>query len=545
VLQKQTIFPALFSGLLLGVTTIGHGPVYHLHWALFFGFVPLWSIWLREASWKKILFSGWLCQFTFTLVAFHWLAYTVNEFSHLGLPLSVFILLFYCALANLQFPLAGLLWHWIFRKPNLGPLPQIAALALLTAACERIGTMIFHWNFGYAWLYMGWPGAQIADVVGFKWLCTFSICLNGVLLVAWIERKNAKWILPVILAATAFTIVNFAGMIRVRQLSPPDAKARVLLIQPNVGNREKEKLDTHQDFREASLQNYFSFTDKALASPNGNPVDFAVWPENAFPDVIADAQLTYRLSAKLKEYIKSRKLNLLTGSYGMNVDGKITNSLFALSKDGTWSSPPYHKMLLLPFGEYIPGAERFPVLKKWLPDVRDYGHGEAPVILALENIRLGPQICYEGLFDFVSRDLANRGAQIIVNVTNDSWYGNWMEPWQHLYITMAKAIETRRPLIRDTNTGLSAVILADGTIPEISPIDKEWFHAYDVPFLRSPPTTPFMKWGFWFDWIFLGAGLSALWIWSRFQGKIFGCGSRNPIRDICSRFGQPSQKFLQ
>jgi apolipoprotein N-acyltransferase len=346
----------------------------------------------------------------------------------------------------------------------------------------------------------------VAEWVGFRWLCTFSICLNGLLLLAWLNRKNKKWKTYASFALAAFLLVNGMGWWRLRSLPPPDALARVLLVQPNIGNREKEKLEKDQTFREVALARYYRLTDEALRQPVTS-LDFVLWPENAFPGIIGERELKFGLGPSLRKYLSSRKIPLVTGSYGIDEEFKITNALFALTKEGVWSSPPYHKRILLPFGEFVPGAEIFPFLKNWFPDVREFGRGGSLRILEIGGIRLGPQICYEGLFDSVSRDLANAGTQIIVNVTNDSWYGSWQEPWQHFYITMAKAIETRRPLLRGTNTGVSGVALADGTITRISPVATEWFGLEEIPYRRNPEPTFFMGWGFWFDWIFIGLGL--------------------------------------
>ena len=499
-MNRHAILPGLLSGLLLGITTIGHGPVYPLHWALFFGFVPLWVYWLRAPGARAVLFSGWICQFTFTLVAFHWIAYTVNEFSHLGTALSVLVMLLYCSFANLQFPAAGWLWLKLFPR---GPLAaRIAGLALLTAACERLGTSIFHWNFGYAWLYMGWPAFQLADVTGFRWLCTVTICLNGFFLLAW-QRRSWR---PAAAAAGIFLALNLLGAWHARSLPIPDGLLRALLVQPNVGNRDKERLDADPKAGEYFLRRNFALTDRALAS-QPTPPDVVVWPENAFPGFIADVKLDFGMGPLIREYLKARKIDLLTGGFGMNAAGQVTNGLFALSRNGTWLAPAYEKRLLLPFGEYIPGGDRIPFLKKWLPDVRDYGAGEGPVVLQVNGVGLGAQICSEGLFDFIARDLANAGSQLMVNITNDSWYGPWLEPWQHFYITMAKAVETRRPLLRDTNTGVSSVTLASGEILEQSPMGTEWFHLYEIPYLKKPSPTAFMGWGYYFDWLFLVAGL--------------------------------------
>jgi apolipoprotein N-acyltransferase len=88
------------------------------------------------------------------------------------------------------------------------------------------------------------------------------------------------------------------------------------------------------------------------------------------------------------------------------------------------------------------------------------------------------------------------GAQFIVNATNASWYGSWQEPYQHLYMTLARAVEFRRPLIRATNTGISTVVLASGEILEKSPIYEEWTKLYNVPYLKKPPATFYQYW-FW------------------------------------------------
>lgn len=500
--------------MLLGLTTIGNGPFYHVHWAIFFGFVPLWSSWQGEKSARAVFWSGWACQFVFTLIAFHWLAYTVNEFSHMGMALSTLVLLLYCAIANLQFPLAGLAWHFLFRRDGLPGWISVVALALITALFQRLGTMIFHWNFGYAWLYMGWPGLHLADIAGFRWLCSVSILLNATMLIAWMKRKEKTWWRPVAIGIGLFTLLNLLGWLHLRSLPEPDGTARVLLIQPNIGNRDKEKLDHGEEkFRQVILQKYISQTEKALRTQT-SPPDFAIWPENAFPSVLGDAQLKLGLAPVLGEFLRRNKLALLTGAFGLEKD-QITNSLFSLSREGHWSSLPYNKIYLLPFGEYVPLSGTFPKLKEWLPDVRDYGRGDAPVLLRSGELQIGPQICYEGLFDSVARDLANLGAQLIVNVTNDSWYGHWMEPWQHFYITMAKAVETRRPLLRATNTGLSGVILANGEIQEISPVAREWFGYYDVPYVKQPRPTIFMSWGYWVDWAFLLLGLLGCFVATR------------------------------
>ncbi|MDP3904579.1 MAG: apolipoprotein N-acyltransferase, partial [Methylococcaceae bacterium] len=173
---------------------------------------------------------------------------------------------------------------------------------------------------------------------------------------------------------------------------------------------------------------------------------------------------------------------------------------------------------LLAFGEYIPGEQWFPAIRDWLPATGHFARGPGPTTLLKWNgYQMGPQICYESLFPKFSRDLSNLGAQFIVNVTNDSWYGTWQEPYQHMYMTLARGVEFRRPVLRVTNTGISTVSLASGEILERSPIHQPWTGVYEVPYLKTPPVTFYQQW-FWLVPIMLWSSLVVL----------LGIGTRKP-----------------
>jgi apolipoprotein N-acyltransferase len=202
-------------------------------------------------------------------------------------------------------------------------------------------------------------------------------------------------------------------------------------------------------------------------------------------------------------------LALITGAYSIDPATQyITNSLFVLDQQGEIVPPHYSKSILLAFGEYIPGEKMFPQIRNWLPAIGQFAAGNGPTtLLKLGDYKIGPQICYESIFPDFTRRLSNLGAQFIVNATNDSWYGTWQEPYQHMYMTLARAVEFRRPLLRATNTGISTVVLASGEILERSPMHQEWASAYRVPYLKNPPTTFYQRW-FWLMpsilWISLG-----------------------------------------
>jgi apolipoprotein N-acyltransferase len=290
-------------------------------------------------------------------------------------------------------------------------------------------------------------------------------------------------------------VLNVGGHLH-GQSQPTDASMRVLVVQPNIGNEEKLAAEKNEASSDQVVDRLQHLTAKGL--DEHGPVDFVVWPETAFPELMNEPSLLTGYPSRLRHFVAGTNTKLITGGYSqLESTGQVTNSFFVLSGKGEWLLPPYHKTVLLAFGEYLPGAGFIPGLHDLLPQVGNFGRGPGPTVLDTGEVRIGAQICYEGLFDWFSREQAHRGAQVLVNLTNDAWYGAWQQPYQHLYMTLARAIEVRRPLVRSTNTGISAAILGSGEILQQSPTYEGWYHTYEIPFVRNPPATLFMGFGSW------------------------------------------------
>ena len=484
----------LFSGLLLGTSNIPFPP-----WALLFCFIPLWLFWLHERSVRKILWGGWLSQFLFCLIGFHWVAHTAHEFGHMPWPAAMLVLLLFCAFGHLFFVLAGLAFALLRNRFGLSRTAQLLLLPCVTALCWRTVPMLFPWNLGYPWLGARYPVFQLAEFVGFEGLGVLTLFLNLVLLTTWERRKERKGAYLLGGAACFLLLLNGAGWIVGKTQPTQDAMARILVVQGNIGSQEKVSAETREGVREEILRRYFRLTLEGLARAEGRVPDFAVWPETAFPNLLPVQPLQSGNAGALTTFVRSNATPLVTGALGYDeTGGKKTNSMAFIDRDGGVADRPYNKTYLLAFGEHVPFSGVYPGLRRWFPRTRDFAPGPGPGTRRIAGIRVGPQICYEGLFPEFSRGLADQGAQIFVNVTNDSWFGTTAEPYQHLSMTLARGIEFRRPVVRATNTGISAAMRADGTLLDLSPLHTEWTHNYEIPYRIEPRPTFYQEYGSWF-----------------------------------------------
>ncbi|RIZ68335.1 MAG: apolipoprotein N-acyltransferase [Methylococcales bacterium] len=484
------LLPVL-SGIFIGTSYIPFPP-----WASLFCFVPLWIFWKRQTRLKTVLLGGLLTSFVFTLIGFNWVTYLLHEFAHLDWGFAVVGMIIYALIAHLYVPLAGLIWFLIQRKFKAPKHLSLGLLVLITIICERYSLTLFDWNFGYSWYGANLPVYQWAEFIGFNGLSAATLLCNLPLYLAWEQRKQLRGKIILVVVAVGFVLLNIGGLALRARIPKPDALVTALLVQASTENSEKMAAELGKGYSQEILNRYTSLTDRALKEYNGTHIDFAVWPETAFPALLGPQFTQNRLPKALTYFLQERQLPLITGAYSVEENSQlITNSLFVLNNDGQLISPHYSKSILLAFGEYIPGEQFFPQIRDWLPATGHFARGAGPTqLLEWNGFKMGAQICYESLFPAFSRSLAQLGAEFIVNVTNDSWYGTWQEPYQHFYMTLARGIEFRRPVLRVTNTGISTVALASGEILERSPVHEPWTGVYQIPYLKNPPITFYQTW---------------------------------------------------
>ncbi|HOO91704.1 MAG TPA: apolipoprotein N-acyltransferase, partial [Syntrophales bacterium] len=229
----------------------------------------------------------------------------------------------------------------------------------------------------------------------------------------------------------------------------------ILIVQGNIDQSVKWS----PEYQTETITTYNNMSTDASESG----VSLIVWPETAVPFFFQNYNDKSR--SLIKTAIKTNSW-LLFGSPGYKRDGgKISfyNSAYLLSPEGTVSGR-YDKVHLVPFGEYVPLHDILFFIDKLVEGAGDFTAGNEITPLSMDDGNVGVLICYEGIFPEISREYRQRGADLLVNITNDAWYGDTSAPYQHLTMAAFRAIENRIYMIRSANTGISAIVDPTGKI---------------------------------------------------------------------------------
>jgi apolipoprotein N-acyltransferase len=260
---------------------------------------------------------------------------------------------------------------------------------------------------------------------------------------------------------------------------------RVGIVQGNF--RQELKWDETQF--EKTLSTYLEHTDKAV----GNGAVLVVWPETA---VTSFYQAEPELRERLKKFAADRDVHLVFGSPGYDIKGLeivLYNRVYHLSPEG--GEEFYDKVQLVPFGEYMPFFGSLTFVDRLVPGEGEFARGTWTEPFSTPVLS-GALVCFEIAFPGLARKEVAGGSKVLINVTNDAWFGRTWGPYQHLAISAIRAAENAVPVIRAANTGVSALIDARGTIVERIPLDTRGVIVADV---RTGGTRTFYtRWG---DWI--------------------------------------------
>ena len=448
--DKITCASAL-SGLLLACSF----PLPDYHLLAWFGLVPLVLV-MQSRPFK----SGFVAGVVFFAVTLYWVNIVMTTYGHL--PVTVSFLL-YLLLAGFLALYWGVATWAACRLKEFRNYPYALTLPVLWVALEFLREFLmtgFPWaTLGYsqhAWL----PMTQSAELFGVYGL-SFLLLLCNVALgesVLSLQRKHLrKFPVKALVTAALLLLLNYGyGQWCLQQdIDTRPESLQVALIQGNIPQdlkwRPGNQLNTVKTYRDLSLQ-----TERAGAS------DLIVWPEAAMPFYFQDG-------GPLAEAVAALPLetgaSLLFGSpaYLRDPGGlRYLNSAFLLSPTAQLLGRS-DKIHLVPFGEYVPLSGFLPFVNKLVAGIGDYSPGKINP-LPIQKQQLGVLVCYEVIFPELAREYVSQGSDLLVNITNDAWFGKSSAPWQHLAMARFRAIENRVWLVRAANTGISAFVAPSGKI---------------------------------------------------------------------------------
>jgi len=326
----------------------------------------------------------------------------------------------------------------------------------------------FPWNLlGYIWLF-NINLAQIANIIGIYGLSFFAVAITTLPILFIRNTKNDK--IFAIFLITSLLASYIYGVLYIKN-NQEKKNLKIRVVQGNI--KQEMKWDDLQKYK-----NFFKHIDLTNSS-SLEDVDAVIWSETAIPYVISNNN-----EELLKELRKATPKNGVLVSGALNAKyftkekfdiSNIYNSVVTLNKSGIVNI--YNKHHLVPFGEYVPLQKYLPFVQKITNGAMGFSSGDGPKTVKAKNLSFSPLICYEVIFSDKIIE-KNTKPDLLVNVTNDAWFGSSIGPHQHLNIARMRAIENKTPLIRAANTGISAAIDKFGRV--IKKIDLNQEGVFDV-----------------------------------------------------------------
>ena len=448
----STVIPALVAavGAFVGIAN----PVWHFPGAV--ALFPLGMAWIgiETPTAKSALKRGWMAGSLAALCCMYWVALPLHDYGGLPWVLSLPAPVLMAMGLGIYPALFALAARESVR--HLPPLAAMAFLGLCWTVLEMAQDVLFS---GFPWLELAaglapWPRAiQLASLLGGHAVSGLVAAVGiGLLLAAHPAGGRSRRT-----ALAALLLVVFVagyGHLTVNTPVTGGAKERVAAIQGNIDQSRK----WDNAYRQATVDKYLALSHQEIEA---NRTALVVWPETALPFYLQDPTMH---GADVKVFAKRNRVWLLTGApaYTMHAPTasyKYYNRAFLIGPDGQLAGT-YDKQHLVPFGEYVPFESVFGALgiERLVQAAGDFLPGEGSTPLKAGNLALGMLICYEGIFTELAQNRVESGANVLATISNDAWFGRSSAPLQHLNLTIVRAVEQGRYLIRATNTGVSAFV---------------------------------------------------------------------------------------
>jgi apolipoprotein N-acyltransferase len=466
---------------------------------------------LREAFW-----AGLAQDMAFTLAVFSWFPAALHGFAQAPLSAMWLGLLVLSPFMQPQFVTFALARHVARRRSPEGAfwLPALVG-ALVYVGTEWLVPKLFADTIGQG-LYASVHLRQGADLAGAHGLTLLLLISNECVLAAGralSSREGRRRALAPVAVLAALLAGGFGyGAWRLRQVEEHTLPGRELVVgavQANIIRYEKlaAEMGTYEVVRMV-LDTHYALSDDLLRR---GEVDLLVWPETVYPTTFGTpkSEEGAELDAEISAFVAERQVPLIFGAYDVEEEREYNAAMFlGPREEGGLELEAYHKVMLFPLTEWLPEPLDTPWVRQWLPWAGTWKRGEGPRAVPFrlrggQPITLAPLICYDTIFPGHVAEAVRQGAELIVTLSNDSWFSGTPAPKLHLMHAAFRSIETRRPQVRVTNSGISALISPTGELLAELADGQRLHQALKVPRM-TPMPTPMVAWGDWLGPVALG-----------------------------------------
>ena len=470
----EYLLPAI-SGALLALS-FPNADISALAWV---SLVPL-LYHLKGRTPRQAFMSGLVAGLVFNLASIYWIVVTMDDYGGLSFLVS----------AALLFLLSGYLalyigaFSWLFSTMDAKrPGWTIVTAPLFWAALELARD---HLLSGFPWDLLGYSQhanlgvIQVSDITGVYGVSALIVLINcAVLDIILIAKKKTPSAIGLVRPAAAFLVLAAIlgyGHWRLRHMPPTVGNLKVALVQGNIDQFHKWDPAYQADV----FDTYKTLTAQAARERPG----LIVWPETATPFYFQDPGRR----AALEALARKSGTYLMTGSPSFESagDGRYTdyNSAYLVSPEGGVAGR-YDKMHLVPFGEYVPLKRLLPFVSKMVTAIGDFGTGSHYTVLKAGDGTFGTAICFEAIFPELVRHFPLAGANFLVSITNDAWFGRTAAPYQDFDMVVFRAVENRRAIVRAANTGISGIMLPTGEVAGSTRIFTTRYMTGDIPLMTG------------------------------------------------------------
>ncbi|MDH7511798.1 MAG: apolipoprotein N-acyltransferase [Clostridiales bacterium] len=456
---------AVLSGFLTALAF----PKFNLFFLAWICLLPLFFTLSRRKP-AKAFQLGFISGFVYYAILLYWIPYVPAHYGNLSPVLSVLVYLLLVALMAMFWAAFSFLYVKIRR-----PFPRLALLLapFIWIVQEYAASTLLT---GFPWGLLGYSQVknlaflQVAAVTGVYGLSFLLVFFQSLFVLSITTKKR----LPFFLGLAAVLLVHFGGLLTMRKPARTPETFKAAVIQGNVSS------DIYWDrISEEEIEGLFERHLDLTRRAHQEGAKIIIWPEFSVPLCFSCPQPIYQeFKKRLVKFVQDSQCTLLLGTNETSqVHGETRYFNTALCLSPNLSITQYHKMHLVPFGEYTPYKSLFSFIEKVTHAIGEVTAGRDHVLHRFEGKSFGSPICYEIIFPDLVRKFAKRGALFLVTITNDGWYGESSAPHQHFQIAVFRAVENRRFLLRAATTGISGIIDPYGRVLSRSELMTQTFLA--------------------------------------------------------------------